>query len=598
MSRLTRPRKLAYAVTVWLVFFGLVEVILGLAGVEPLSSSLDPFAGFSKRHPVFRANVDEGVYRASKSKRAATFNREEFALEKPENGFRVFSLGGSSTYGWPWGADVAFPRLLRDGLQQVWPDRVVESLNVGGMSYASHRIRILVHEVLDYDLDLLIIYGGHNEFVETRFYRHLLSRNQSLDPFRELLYRSRLYSLLSQVLTAPETPDPEAEPASVGDMLGLEVRRDPLGRVTQDERALIVARYEENLRAIVDLATDRGVPVLISTVASNLAGWPPIQSALDGDVEEATRAAIETTLADFKERLARGDANQLESQLEDLVAVVPEHAGLHYSLGRVYESQRRFDEAHREFVLARDLDTMPARAPSIFNEVVRKVAAETDAFLVDAEATILDSAPDGLVGFDQIEDYVHPTPKGHWQIAAEIWNVLKRAGQLEESAPEFAIAAGPPLDRDQAMPDDPMLRARFFYNLALVFQQLGESERSAENYRECLRSNPSHVTCEFNLAVLRMNDGDLDASVEGFRKVVALEPNNPNWLYHLGYALLQRGQPKKAESWLQRSVSAAPGNARNWRALSRAYAVQGKKDDANRALQRARGLGQQRPGSQ
>ena len=128
-----------------------------------------------------------------------------------------------------------------------------------------------------------------------------------------------------------------------------------------------------------------------------------------------------------------------------------------------------------------------------------------------------------------------------------MWTTLKAAGLLAESAPDFAAAAGPPLDREAALPDDPLLRSRFLYNLALVLQQLGENERSAEKYRACLRSNPRYAACEYNLAILHQNAGDLDAAVSGFRRVVALQPDNQTWMFQLGYALLERGEPKAAK---------------------------------------------------
>jgi tetratricopeptide (TPR) repeat protein len=237
---------------------------------------------------------------------------------------------------------------------------------------------------------------------------------------------------------------------------------------------------------------------------------------------------------------------------------------------------------------------MPARASSAFNEAVRRVAAETDAYLVDAEAAMTRAAPEGLVGFGLIEDYVHPTPEGHWQVAAEMWTTLRAAGLLPESAPDFAAAAGPPLDREAALPDDPLLRSRFLYNLALVLQQLGENERSAEKYRACLQSNPSYVACEYNLAILHQNAGDLDAAISGFRRVVALQPDDPKWMFQLGYALLEQGQPKDAQSWLRRAAEAAPDKPRYWRTLGSAYALLGKSTDAERAQGHALRLESQR----
>ena len=90
----------------------------------------------------------------------------QWAALKPERGFRVFILGGSSAYGFPWGAEQSFSRPLEDALVDALPDRDVEVINAAAMSYGSHRLRVLVRELLHYEPDLFVLYSGHNEFVD------------------------------------------------------------------------------------------------------------------------------------------------------------------------------------------------------------------------------------------------------------------------------------------------------------------------------------------------------------------------------------------------------------------------------------------------
>jgi hypothetical protein len=63
---------------------------------------------------VFRAEPERGVYATPPAAVQRSFNDQEFRLEKAENGFRVFTLGGSSAYGCPWGSEIAFTRVTRD----------------------------------------------------------------------------------------------------------------------------------------------------------------------------------------------------------------------------------------------------------------------------------------------------------------------------------------------------------------------------------------------------------------------------------------------------------------------------------------------------
>jgi len=195
------------------LFFGLVEIALWCAGVPTLLSEHDPFVGFSERVPVFELDAGRGLYRTPRRATEHSFNYQEFRAAKPADGFRVFVLGGSSAFGFPWGARVAFPRLLGDALRAAWPERSIEVVNAAAMSYGSHRLRILTHELLRYDPDLLILHEGHNEFVERRFYRDHLVRADALDGVQLALARWRLYSMLSRVYRKLAHRAAEPDPA-------------------------------------------------------------------------------------------------------------------------------------------------------------------------------------------------------------------------------------------------------------------------------------------------------------------------------------------------------------------------------------------------
>ncbi|GAG07775.1 unnamed protein product, partial [marine sediment metagenome] len=191
--------RVLFALLVTLAFFFVVEVVLWIVGVPTLLTERDPFAGFSEHMRVYELDAERGVFRTPRRAVMHSFNYQEFKAAKPDNGLRVFVLGGSSAHGFPWGGRVAFTRLLGEALRATWPDRSVEAVNAAAMSYGSHRLRILAHEVLDYGPDLLLIYGGHNEFVERRFYADVLRRPEQLDRLKKLLYHWRLYSLMTRL---------------------------------------------------------------------------------------------------------------------------------------------------------------------------------------------------------------------------------------------------------------------------------------------------------------------------------------------------------------------------------------------------------------
>lgn len=115
------------------------------------------------------------------------FRGREFAISKPENTYRIVSLGGSTTYS--SGVDdfeLSYPNLLEDYLRQSGFD-AVEVINAGASGYTSHQNLInLQLRVLPLLPDLIIVYQGFND-IQARFVypasKYLGDRSGSLRPF-------------------------------------------------------------------------------------------------------------------------------------------------------------------------------------------------------------------------------------------------------------------------------------------------------------------------------------------------------------------------------------------------------------------------------
>ena len=115
------------------------------------------------------------------------FRGREFAVSKPENVYRIVTLGGSTTYS--SGVDdfeLSYPDLLEDYLRQGGFD-AVEVINAGASGYTSHQNLInMQFRVLPLLPDLIIVYQGFND-IQARFVypasKYLGDRSGSLRPF-------------------------------------------------------------------------------------------------------------------------------------------------------------------------------------------------------------------------------------------------------------------------------------------------------------------------------------------------------------------------------------------------------------------------------
>lgn len=115
------------------------------------------------------------------------FRGREFTVSKPDNTYRIVTLGGSTTYS--SGVDdfaLSYPNLLEDHLRESGFD-AVEVINAGASGYTSHQNLInMQFRVLPLLPDLIIVYQGFND-IQARFVyptsKYLGDRSGSLRPF-------------------------------------------------------------------------------------------------------------------------------------------------------------------------------------------------------------------------------------------------------------------------------------------------------------------------------------------------------------------------------------------------------------------------------
>ena len=114
----TKPsasKKLLFSLLITALFFALLELVLAIAGVQPILYDDDPYVGFSSRVPLFvEEESKDGTYLVAAENKLQFFNRQRFAAEKPSGAYRVFCLGGSTTYGRPYGDTTSFCGWLRE----------------------------------------------------------------------------------------------------------------------------------------------------------------------------------------------------------------------------------------------------------------------------------------------------------------------------------------------------------------------------------------------------------------------------------------------------------------------------------------------------
>ncbi len=259
VAKLPVRRKLLYAALTTAAFFGLLELTLLAFRVDPAAQQFDPYLSFSGQSRLFTETGTASGRRVlvTAENRLEFFNRQSFLRDKPPDGYRIFCLGGSTTYGHPYDDRTSFAGFLRAFLPEMDPSRQWEVINAGGISYASYRIAVLSRELVQYQPDLFVIYTGHNEFLEDRTYSSLIDTPEPIRRAVGLARWSRTFSLAQRLLRGtPASRDRPTLPAEVDALLDRAVGPGAYHRDDR-RREQVLAHFRSALRQIVEIARRR-----------------------------------------------------------------------------------------------------------------------------------------------------------------------------------------------------------------------------------------------------------------------------------------------------------------------------------------------------
>lgn len=438
MSGNSRPfsrRRLFPLAAILLSFLPLVagEGLCRLFGWgEGIESQGDPFVGFAEVRPLFTLDEEKGRFEIPPH-RHTYFRPDSFSAVKGEEEFRIFCLGGSTVQGRPFEPATAFSTWLELSLRAAAPGKTWEVVNCGGISYASYRLAPILEEVLAYSPDLLILYTGHNEFLEDRTYARIKDLPRPITGLVRFLLRFRLVSVVRKAIVAarresPKNGEPLPDPLSVEVDARLD-RPDGLDLYQRDPEWTqgVFSHFHHNLDRMVALANQAGVPLILVDPVSNLRDTPPFKSQHRSDLTESERRAFYETWRRGRNE-AKWNKPQAIHALREAIEIDDEFAALHWELGHFLDEIGSPDEALNAYRQAKELDVCPLRAPEPIHEILATVASTHGVELISARDHIGDLSRDGIPGNDWLLDHVHPTIQGHQEIARLLFDAMVRRG--------------------------------------------------------------------------------------------------------------------------------------------------------------------------
>lgn len=341
-----------------------------------------------------------------------------FEIEKAPNTKRIFMLGESTMAGFPYDYNATAPRLLQDRLRRLLPQYNIEVVNAGLSAINSYTVLDFIRELNDYQPDPYIMYLGHNEFYgasgigSTQFAggsRWLINLSNSLMHFR--LYRLMRDGMtyVSRVVHRPEI--------SRGNSLMENVVREKVILCNSDEYKKGRDVFRKNLEDILSAAAGEHVPVILSTLVSNLRDQPPfipMFSPMTGDSAERQWMGADSV---GKFLMEKGRFEEAAGDFRRAIDMDSLQAEAHYNLARCLDTLGEYPAALAEYRAARDFDGLRFRATTEFNDVIRSVAEGNHARVADVERVFAEASPHSIIGQALILEHLHPNFDGYFLMA-------------------------------------------------------------------------------------------------------------------------------------------------------------------------------------
>jgi tetratricopeptide (TPR) repeat protein len=394
--------------------FGLFALEAGAATwqawIHRLPTLPDRFADPPARAPVLRT-------RHADHPQSAPTLPDRFAGSSNDPVYLVV-IGESSAEGFPYHPWLSVGQIVNWQLQRAMPERrfEVDVLAKGGVDLEAmhHKLAQLKRRP-----DAMIIYCGHNEFQARYEWSRTIRPDRASAESRSpgvgwLTWASPLCRMIEEAIRKNRLDAPPP-------LLTRQLVDWPL--CTPAEYAAILADFRLRLEAIVAYCERMGTLPILVIPPGNDAGFEPSRSVPSGAPSESERQALAREF--LAARAAEPEPERAMALYRALLARKPEFAEAHYRLARLLQQAGDWDQAHREYILARDTDGLPLRCPTVFQDAYREVASRHDVILIDGPAELRAISAHGILDDNLFHDAVHPVLRSYAALSQAILRELR-----------------------------------------------------------------------------------------------------------------------------------------------------------------------------
>ena len=401
--------------------------------------------GYGSSYPLFVPHAAEPGYLVANAQVARRYfgagpftptpELDFFRATKPAGTYRIFMQGGSSAQGFPYGHGGAPSRMLEQRLQAAFPDRDIEVVNAALTAVNSHTLLDQADEIIAQQPDAVLIYSGHNEYYgalgvgSTRSLGRWRPFVKAYLMIRHVRTAQLVDDLANRAMRAAQPPGGASAPRTVMQMMAGDLQI-PHGSPRYRQG---LEQFRANIGDLLARYRERGIPVLIGTVASNERDQPPLIPGLASGTDSALWARSYRAGTDA---LQRGDTTAASRALDETLRIDSTAAAVHFALGRLHDLRGDSTEAQASYRRAKDFDQLRFRAPEAINRIIREEAAHHGAVVVETHRALQQHSPGGVIGRSLMLEHLHPNLDGYFVIANAFHDAMQDRGMVGPSESE------------------------------------------------------------------------------------------------------------------------------------------------------------------
>lgn len=586
-------RNLLFTIIIVTGFFAITEFILGIAGVQPLLLTEDPLVGFADNIPQFiKTTRKDGVemYVTPKNK-LNMFNFQAFPVNKSENTYRIFCLGGSTTYGRPYTDRLSFCGWLRAYLHAADPATNWEVINAGGISYASYRVARMMNELRNYQPDLFIVYSGQNEFLEQRSYDALQKLPAWVINLDARLSGTRLYSAMKRTLDALRSATNEISvkrdelSGEVDEILNHTMGPESYSR-DDNLRQEVILHYRLNLIRMSKIADSADADIIYIRPVANLRDMSPFKSEHRNNMDLDTLLQWQTLYRHALQLQREGKPDEALAKFRKALRLDDRYADLHFRIGLLLFTQHHYEKAEASFIRAIEEDVAPLRILPSMQQIVTDVADAEDAPLIDFQAMLKsvyrEKYGHTVFGKEYFTDHVHTSYEGYDLLGMALFNQLVTQGTAHPDALWSEVRAK--AVRQQIVAGiDPQDEAMSFVSLGSVLIWAGKYREAQAMFQRALEIRGDDDFLYLRLANIAMATGVPDEALYYLKKIQSMPTVNTR----LGIIMLQQEKADKAITYCEAEMQQHHESYMPHVCIAQALAKKGDFDSAQQHFERA-----------